>query len=155
MDEDQIAEFLKVISQIESSGGQNVDHKMMDSGIHAGTAAVGQYGLMPNTVQEVLNRMSQEDQFTPDLQQLKETPPETMREYIATNPEQEDKIAKYLAGRVIDRQGGDQEKAAYSWFQGHNLTPDKIEERGYKDHDYVKKFNKIKGMFGSEEDSGQ
>lgn len=155
MDQDQIAKFLKIIAQIESSGGQNVNHETIQQGIHAGDAAVGQYGLMPNTIKEITNRMRLKDQLSPDLQQLSNMEGDQLKQHVASNPEQEQKLANFLANRVIERQGGDQEKAAYSWFQGHNLTPDRIEEQGYKDHDYVKKFNKIRSMFDSEVPSGE
>ena len=52
----QVKSFLKNISQIESRGGEDMNHPEIKSGIHKGTKAIGRYGLMPNTVGEVLNR---------------------------------------------------------------------------------------------------
>lgn len=142
--------FLDTISMIESSGGKNFNHARIPSGIHEGHRAAGRYGLMPNTMQEIANRMKQEGNLDPELERITSLPPDQMKAAIEANPNYEQMLAEHLAGRVLDRQGGDEEKAAYSWFQGHNLTPQEIRDRNYKEHDYVKKFNNfrnIKGMF--------
>jgi hypothetical protein len=67
-----------------------------------------------------------------------------MKASLESDPNKEQQIARHLAKYVLARQG-DPEKAAYSWFQGHNLKPEDIDARNYKDHDYVKKYNKYKG----------
>lgn len=140
----QNEDFLKIISMIESSGGKNFDHPEIESGIHEGHRAAGRYGLMPNTMQEIANRMAQEGKLSSEIQNITNLPPDQMKAAIEQNPMYEQQMAEYLAGKVLERQHGDEEKAAYSWFQGHNLTPKEIEERGYKDHDYVKKFNEYR-----------
>lgn len=143
-EDENISKFLKAVGQVESSGGTNFNHKRMDSGIHKGHRAAGTYGFMPNTVNEVLNMMRQNGQLTPELESLRSLPPEAISESIESNPEHENQIARYLAKFVLDKQQ-DPEKAAYSWNQGHNLSPESIEERNYKEHDYVKKYNKYRG----------
>lgn len=143
----KIKSFLKNISQVESSGGKNYNHDLIQKGIHTGHKAIGRYGLMPNTVKEVLVRMKQKGTLTPDLQKLNDLDPVTLKDTLEKNPDLEDQIAETLADRVLDRQQ-DEEKAAYSWHQGHNLSPDKIEEKQYKDHDYVKKYNTYKKLVG-------
>lgn len=145
--EKRVKSFLGHISQIESRGGEDTSHPEMKYGIHKGTSAIGRYGLMPNTVSEVLNRMRINGALTPELEGLRGLAPEDMRKALETNPALEDQIAESLAGRVLDRQGDD-EKAAYSWNQGHNLTPEAVEQRGYKDSDYVQKFNAIRKLTG-------
>lgn len=148
-EEQRLEQFLKAIAQLESSGGKNFNHETMEHGIHEGHTAAGRYGLMPNTVNEVLNRMSMKGTLTPELAELRKLEPDQIKETLETNPDLEHQIARSLGKRVLERQG-DETKAAFSWNQGHNLTPDRIEEMGYQDHDYVKKFNKIRGMMGSE-----
>ena len=53
----QIDNFLEAIAGVESSGGVNFNHPTIKTGIHKGQRAAGTYGLMPNTVKEVVNRM--------------------------------------------------------------------------------------------------
>lgn len=136
----KIEQFLRNIAMIESSGGKNFDHAEIDQGMHKGHRAIGSYGLMPNTVKEVINRMRLEGNLNPDLEALQQMEAAQMKEAVEANPAHEKEMAEYLANRVLNRQGGDELKAAYSWERGHNLTPDKIEQRNYKDADYVKKF---------------
>jgi hypothetical protein len=141
----KVKSFLKNISQIESSGGTNFNHDLIQKGIHAGHKAIGRYGLMPNTVNEVLNRLRLAGQLTPELQQLKNLDPETLKSTLEANPAMEDQIAESLANRVLERQQ-DEEKAAYSWHQGHNLSPKKISNSPYQEHDYVKKYKELKKL---------
>jgi len=146
MDEnDKIKSFLDTISQIESSGGKNFNHPQMKSGIHAGQSAIGRYGLMPNTVSEVLNRMRLSGSLTPELEQLRNLDPVALKETLEASPELEDEIARSLANKVLSQQN-DEEKAAYAWNQGHNLKPDRIAKQPYKESDYVKKYNTLKKM---------
>jgi hypothetical protein len=135
--------FLQTIGQLESSGGQNTNHEMMDSGIQAGTAAIGKYGLMPNTVKELVNRRRIRGTSTPELQQLGEMPPDKMKAYIEANPGLEDQLANELATKVITRQNGDPDRAAYSWKQGDNLKPDEISNEQLDANPYVQKFRRL------------
>lgn len=144
-DDDKVAQFLDAISNIESSGGKNFKHPTMESGIHEGETAIGRYGLMPNTVNEVLNRMRMNGTLTDDLSQLKDLDPDTLKQTLESRPDLEHKIAKTLASKVLQKQQ-DEEKAAFSWNKGHNLTPERINQMPYKDSDYVKKYNTYKKM---------
>lgn len=141
--ENPTKKFLQNIAEVESSGGQNFNHAEMKAGIHAGDRAIGRYGLMPNTVGEVLNRMRIKGTLTPELQELQQMDGATLKDVLEQNPDIEDKIAETLADRVLSRQQ-DEEKAAYSWNQGHNLRPEQIDQVPYKDSDYVRKYNSYK-----------
>jgi hypothetical protein len=135
---------------IESSGGKNFNHREIESGIHKGHRAAGRYGLMPNTMQEIVNRRIAAG--NDDLKYLLKKSPNQLKKYVESNPEVEGTLARDLGERALERQGGDPEKAAYSWMYGHNLTPDKITERGYEEDPYVQKFrnySKTKNMIGS------
>lgn len=145
MERDKLDRFLQTIGQIESSGGKNFDHQEIESGMHEGHRAAGTYGLMPNTVYEVLNRMRLEGPMQKQYSDLRQMEPDAVKQYIESNPEVEQKLAERLARRVLKNQGGDEEKAAYSWFQGHNLSPKDIEQRKYQEHDYVNKYKKYRG----------
>ena len=144
----EVDDFLKVIGHIESSGGKNFNHDEIKSGIHQGHRAAGTYGLMPNTIDEILNRMRMSGQVDSELSALGQMAPDEKKRAVETNPELEQRLARSLADRVLSKQDEDEEKAAYSWFQGHNMSPERIEQDNYKDHDYVKKYNKIKKLIG-------
>jgi hypothetical protein len=120
--------FLNTISQIESSGGQNINHPVSNAPIQAGQQAVGQYGLMPNTVQEMARRTRGPASIAPG------------------SPE-EQQVAEQLATRVLNR-FQDPNMAAYAWHSGHNLTPDQVKERDYMNDPYVQKFQKIRQKLG-------
>lgn len=144
--------FLDTIRQIESSGGKNTDHPAMNAGIQAGTQAFGQYGLMPNTVKEIAKRKLMQGEVNPNIQTLNRLPASQVNDYLSTNPDVEQQLADTLADRVLQRQGGDEEKAAFSWNMGHNLTPDQIQQRDYLNSPYVKKFDMIKNMVKPDKD---
>lgn len=139
-----IDNFLKAISMNESSGGKNTNHKEMKTGIHAGDAAVGQYGLMPNTIKEMANRM---DENHP-MRQYAKMDSDAIGKSIKQNPDHENQIANFMANHLYDKFGGDENKMSYSWFQGHNLTNDHFDtsHKDYMNHEYVKKYQKHKGI---------
>ena len=124
----------------ESSGGKNLDHEEMSSGIHAGDSAIGQYGLMPNTIKETVGRMGRSH---PLHAQYRNMPNEDVANSIKKNPEHEKEIAGHLANRLHDKFGGEESKMSYSWNQGHNLTNDHFADshKEYKAHPYVQKYH--------------
>ncbi len=143
LDSNKIKAFLDKISAIESSSGKNFNHREMESGIHKGTSAIGRFGLMPKTVDEVLNRSKQMGMMSSDLKQLSKMSPDEKKDFLEANPEIEYKLAEQLAAHVLNKQQGDEEKAAYSWLYGHNLTPENIGRRDYMEDPYVQKYKKL------------
>jgi hypothetical protein len=148
-------DFLSKISQLESSGGKNTDHPEMESGIQAGTSAIGKYGLMPNTVKQLINHRRENGTITSDLHDLDQMSPRDMKAHIEANPELEEDLAGGLAKQVLQRQQGDEDKAAYSWTMGHNLGPndisdDKMNDDSTKGGQYVDKFRRIKDQMDNE-----
>jgi hypothetical protein len=141
--------FLKTISQLESSGGKDLEHPTMQEGIQAGTSAIGKYGLMPNTVKEIINNRRNNGAMTQQLQDLDGMNPKEMKEYIEANPDVEDELANTLALKVLRNQMGDEDKAAFAWHQGDNLKPEDISTQKLNDTNtvggkYVEKFRRIK-----------
>jgi hypothetical protein len=132
--------FLDIISHIESSGGKNFDHPEIKSGIHEGDKAIGRFGLMPNTVKEIIAR-------TGVQRELASEPPEQLKQILEQDPQKEYELANQLAKRVLDSQK-DLEKAAYSWTFGHNLSPKQVEQRDYLNSDYVQKFKRLREKLG-------
>lgn len=137
--DNNVDEFLRKIAKVESSGGTNFNHQQIKSGIQKGDQAIGAFGLMPNTVDEIINRGTD----IPHADDILSMDPQEKKKYLEDNPDVEYALARRLASQVLDKQNGDQEKAAFAWNQGHNLSPDQIEKRGYEDSDYVQKFNKV------------
>ncbi len=135
--DDRLQQFLEAIKQIESSGGKDIDHPVMESGIHSGASAYGQYGLMPNTVREMAKRQG--------LKNLVGLDDPSLKAVLSEDPNVEQKIAEALAQRVLNR-AGDEEKAAYMWYMGHNLNPENITPEMLEKHQYIQKFKKLKGI---------
>lgn len=151
-------DFLNKIKMIESSGGQNTDHKVLDSGIHQGTAAIGQYGLMPSTIREIAQRLKNRDEklslapdFAGDPEIEKYTEPtisdtDLANQYNA-NPALQEKTANYLKALLNTRYNGDLDKMAYGWSNGHNTPTEKIDSTKLESSPYVAKFRKLKETF--------
>jgi hypothetical protein len=131
--------FLEAISKIESSGGQNTEHPVMQQGIHKGQAAIGRYGLMPNTVDELI---ASEKINLPIEQQrmIKGLSPEEKKALLESNPDMESAIAESMARKVGNNFGNDPDKMAYSWNQGHNIKPDDPRMQDIDKNEYVNKF---------------
>lgn len=134
--------FLKAVSMNESSGGKNLKHQKMKHGIHTGDSAIGEYAFMPNTVKDIVGTLDGKN----PLRNYSKMSNQKIQQQLAKNPAHQKELATHLANRLHDRFGGDENKMAYSWNQGHNLKPEKFENerKNYLDHDYVKKYNKHK-----------
>ncbi len=143
MDQQQIDAFLKRIGQLESSGGRNLNHKVMEHGMHKGDAALGTYGFMPNTINEMLVRMKQANSLTPELAGLEGKKGEDLSKAYYSSPEIEKQLANFMARRVLENQQGDELKAAYSWYHGHNLSPENITPEKIEKADYTQKYRKL------------
>jgi hypothetical protein len=129
-------EFKRRISGVESNFGQNLNHPTIQSGIHAGDSAIGEYAMMPNTIQEFANRMGNSE--------IANIPKEQYPEYFKQHPDEYNKIANYSLDQVFDKFNHDPEMAAYAWNQGHNLSPEKITPKRLNKSPYVQKFRSIK-----------
>lgn len=142
--EKKINNFLKTTSMIESSGGKNLDHPKVAHGLHAGDRAVGQWALMPKTVKEIAGRMADDSEIAPYAQMNSKK----ISQKLSQNPHHEKQMASFLANKLYDKFGGDENKMAYAWNQGHNIEPKSFDtdRKDYLNHDYVKKYNKYKNQ---------
>ena len=134
--------FLNAISQVESSGGQNTNHPVVQGGIQDGQQAIGSYGLMPNTIQELSNRARLNNTLTPDMAAASRDPAS-----VKTNPALAQQYANQLADKVLNK-FPDQNMAAYAWNHGHNLSPQEVQDRDYMNDPYVQKFQKVRRSLG-------
>lgn len=114
---DQVQEFLKKIAALESSSGQNTNHHVMQTGIHAGTSAVGDYGLMPLTAQEIEKQSGGE--------QLQDVDKFDAQKKLEQDPELTRRLAETMASKLLNK--NDSEQAAYKWLMGQYSNPSKEE----------------------------
>jgi len=136
--------FLELIRQIKSSGGKNVEHRTMASGLHKGQSAMGEYGIMPKTAQEFVNRRKMRGQFGPDEALMAQMKPGQLKQFLADQDRVEQNLAGDIADRVLRRSKGDEDKAAYMWNMGHNKAASSIDDQKLNQSNYVKKFRKLK-----------
>ena len=138
----KISNFLKATSAVESSGGRDTNHQRFgaDHPMHPNDAAIGEYGFMPNTVKEMAGRMGSDS----PIRRYRNMDNQEIEEKLGANPDHQNEIAGFLANRLHDRFGGDESKMAFSWNQGHNLTPEHFDSGkvgDYENHDYVQKYH--------------
>lgn len=115
-----VLQFLLAISSVESNNGQNIQHKIMTSGIHQGDTAIGRFGLMPNTIKL-----------------LKKSP-----EKVQTKPSYEFEVARQYAIKLLQKAQGDPYKASVLWLRGPSAKPTPAD---YK----TSRFKKFKLIFDS------
>ncbi len=149
--QEKIKNFLNTTSMIESSGGKNLKHPLIKEGIHAGDRAIGKWALMPNTVKELVGRMGQDS----DIAHYRNMDNKQLHKELSNKPEHQEKIVTFLASKLHDKFGGDENKMAFAWNQGHNLSNEQLDsgKKDYMNHDYVKKYNKFKGSANKQADS--
>lgn len=129
---EQVKQFLRKIAFLESTYGQNTDHPVMHSGIHAGTHAVGDYGLMPLTAQDIASQSGVKD--------IQDMSKEEAQGKLEANPELTQRLAATFASKLLAKNPSD--VAAYKWNQGQYSKPDSDE---LADNEYVRKFRVLAG----------
>lgn len=148
--------FLNPIMQLESSGGKKTEHKPVEQGVQAGTTAVGNYALMPRTVQNVagmLNSKSSElrnflgnDYKDPEVQDLQNVPEKDISKKLKANPDLQNRVARYLAQHLFNRHKGNEDKMAFGWRFGSEKPSEQITDKMLNGSGYVKQFRKLKGQ---------
>lgn len=128
--------FLKLMRVLESSGGKNTNHRTMEGGMHKGQAAIGEYGMMPNTVKEMAGRRMAAGDATELDKMLVEADPNSIKAILAQNPDKYKQYSEQLADHVLDKSGGDPAAAASGWLYGHNMSKDKMDQALVGDPEY-------------------
>lgn len=134
--DDSVSDFLKKIAMIESSDDYQAKHRQMQGGMHRGMQAVGKYGLMPYTVDDIRSRMAPEVPNLSEHEQIHVPIPLTaapqpgtllhrlsamyQADQLREDPHAQELLANYLAHNLLQGTGGDQERAAYMWTMGYN-----------------------------------
>jgi hypothetical protein len=119
--------FLKNIEQLESSSGDNQEHPEIKYGIHKGTKAIGKFGLMPLTLQDISKNLKNKKSMLkmavgdrlhdPELEAIADMDPKEIEAYIKSNPNLEIRAARYLASK-LDMMDGDELDKAFAGGTG-------------------------------------
>lgn len=131
--------FLWSIMQCESSGGRNTAHPIAGRIHNVEDRAIGKWGLLRPTVQEVIGRHRIHNPI-PDGDKLASMTRNDMEDFMKAHPEVELSVARALAHHVIRRQKGDLRRSAYAWLNGHNKHYNEIQDQALNESSYVKKF---------------
>ena len=131
VDELDLKRFKKIISLLETSGGRNLNHEPIKTGIHKNSVAIGDYGLMPLTIKEMAQRRlrdGQGDELDKRIASLSnEEAKKVVPQLVKNRTPEYERYADALGSKVL-KNYGDLEKAAVAWNQGHNLPMDRVEE---------------------------
>lgn len=134
-------DYLKLMSQLESSGGKQLDHPVATKGISAGEQAIGQYGLMPQTAYEVLHPSDPNKiQTDPNLWQYNDLDKNQLASEISKNPDLENSIAKQYGQKILNR-AQSPEAASQMWLQGASQP---VSQDSLLDNPRVQKFNRLR-----------
>ncbi len=115
----------------------------MQHGIHEGDTAFGGYGLMPNTVVDVTNRLKALNKLSDNTNPIVGMPKEEINPYLQQNPQAEQEVADFLARNLLARMKGNEEFAAKAWNAGSNLQPNQMDEQQLINDPYVSKYREI------------
>ena len=134
--ERQLHPDLDHIAFIESSSGKNLDHSTVTWGLNRGHKAGGQFGIMPITAKEVVEK-------NPSLREkyshMLSMNPSAITNYLNTNDDASKDIASAHWTRLLKIFPKDRLKRVYAWNNGITgalrASPEEI-----KSHPYVKKF---------------
>lgn len=145
-------QFLQAIQGVESNFGTNTDHPEVTTGLQAGDKAIGDYAIMPNTIKELANKVSNRDTLLgstmpykasiDDIQGLASMPDDQMNSKLSGDPALQNKVARLLQKDVMLKSNGPDD-AAYRWNKGQNIPKGSITTDQLGNSDYVQKFNKI------------
>lgn len=131
--------FLNPLAYVETSGGTNLDHEELKSGMHKGDKAQGIWGLMPNTVNElgkqfrrpipgiddtILMRELGQEYRDPKLDQILEEKRDLSG---VSNTEDQLRIARYLAAHLQGKEQNDPYTMSWRWEKGPNAKPSEEE----------------------------
>lgn len=146
---------LKYIEMIESSGGKNLKHPLVNSGLNAGTRAIGKYGIMPLQALETVKKDPVLARKYSDFLQLDHVKDhDKIHHAVLNSPDMETEIANSHWKRLHDRFDGNEAKMAHAWFNGVSGTLQKPQE-DIINHDYVKKYKRYKKMMSLERPKGR
>ena len=135
--------LLGAIGMKESSGGKNLNHKMMAEGIHKGHTAGGMFGMMPHSAAFALKQDPELAKKYPKLVEAASDVKNNHKQFtdiLNSNPEAAADFAVSAFKRNKGKTKSDQQ-LTYSWLNGLKGSWNKYKEGGQaalEEHPYVK-----------------
>lgn len=145
--------LLGAIGQIESSGGRNVDHQRMESGIHKGMKAGGMFGMMPHSAAFILKKDPELANKYPELASAADDVDTHHAKFTKAFNEDPEVAADFAVAAFKRRQGKtkNDHMLAYSWLNGVKGSWNAYKQGGnqaLQEHPYVQKvmaeYDKLK-----------
>jgi len=130
----EVEKELRAIEFLESTNGQFVKHKLVSSGINKGTRAGGNFGLMPLTVKELVEK---NQYLLKKYKYVLYMNNDEITAFLINNPEADKDIARFFWKKL--RKRFDSTRSAFSWFHGPNAGARATVEQ-VEGSEYVKKF---------------
>jgi|ERR1051325_9830857 hypothetical protein len=138
--------FLYAVAMQESSGGANVAHAKIKTGMHKGHNAGGPWGIMPNTAAYIIKKNPKLAAKYPDLAakaQDVETNHKFITDVLNARPEVSYDLADSLYRGLKRHHKGDLNKISHSWYYGPGKTDEILQGGGDIGSDeYVQGVNK-------------
>jgi hypothetical protein len=137
---DELEAYKQAIAAIESNNGQNVNHPVVNYGLNKGMHAIGTYGLMPITIDELAKKNN-------NYSHLVSMNPSEKEAYLLAHPEAQDALFSQQINQLAAKPGSTPANIAYRWNKGTSLNPNNINPEMLEKNDYVNKFNKLMDKF--------
>jgi len=138
-----ISKFKKIVSSLESSDNPDVRHPAATKGVNRGDIAIGQHGLMPNTVKELANRARLSNEQYPSDEAILGANNSQIPEMLQNNPDLMKLYVDRLSKHVMDKSKGNPEDAYLRWLYGHNLPDSRVKDIKETDPETVQRITDI------------
>ena len=142
------------IAQAESSGGQNLNHKTLESGQHKGQTAGGPWGMMPKTAAYVMKISKALKKKYPEMAKSAENLDanhKKITESLNSDPKLALEFAKTLYNHLKSVHGKDANKILHSWHYGITGTKKAVGEgKDLSKDEYVQKISNYLKDLGPE-----
>jgi len=131
-------QILDAIKTVESSGGKDTNHKVVNSGLNAGTRSSSAYGVMPITAKDIISKNKNLKAKYGHLLDMKGD--EFHQEYHK-DPDLDRTIASHYYDKSAKLFGNDPHKIGYSWLNGRSGAMKAVKSgKDIKNHWHVKKI---------------
>jgi hypothetical protein len=143
MDQSKKERFKRLIKFLETSGGKNLNHETLSSGINKGETAGGAYGMVPSSAKDFIKQAQNRNFILPEgTEEILQMPANEVTEKLNKNRNLDEALADVAADVILNKTSGNEEKAAYGWRTGHNRNFKVLQD--YLQHPYVKKYKELK-----------